>query len=155
MAWRMAVLYSMKCFTRHPSRAHLDERTIFEGDGHCREIFSYFRTMRDRLFVHDENAYSDCRVGLVVNGPQAPRKVEAAKVFAIPTATLAQTDQVSLYYLIRKTLEWVTAEIDRVAQSLTSDYERRSYAELNSAQDVETPPPGIREIRLGWDGGGR
>jgi hypothetical protein len=49
----------------------------------------------------------------------------------------------------------VTAEADRVAQSLTSDYERRTYAELNSAQDVETPPPGIREIRLGWDGGGR
>ncbi len=155
MAWRMAVLHTMKCFTRHPSRVHLDERTIFPRDAFCREVFSYFQAMREKLFVYDENSYRDCRVGLVINGQHAPRKAEKAKVFAIPTAMPPQADLIGLHYLIGKSLDWVNAETDRVAHLVTAEYERRPYAELDGLAEIEGAAPGIREIRLGRDGGGR
>lgn len=154
MAWRMALLYALKGFQRHPSRPSLDAAAIFGGDAFRLEVFNYFQTMWEKLFVYDENSFRDCRVGLSLNGPDAPRKIEQAKVFAIPTATPPHTELMSLHFLIRQTLKWLIPEIDRLAQALASEYERRPYEELECIPEVETPTRGVREIRLGWDGGG-
>lgn len=155
MAWRVALLYALKGFQLNPWRPSLDAQAMFGGDAFRLEVFNYFQTMWEKLFVCDENSFRDCRVGLALNGPHAPRKIEQARVFAIPTATLPHTELVGLHFLIRQTLKWLIDEIDRVAQSLASDYERRPYEDLECIPEVEGAVPGIREIRLGWDGGGR
>ena len=72
--WRSAVEHCMKCFSSSEARSKLNPKKVFKGDPEALEIHEYFRNLRNKHIAHDENAYSQCIPGAVLNAPNRLRK---------------------------------------------------------------------------------
>src|SRR5688500_6411527 len=57
--WRSAVVHFFKCFGEGV-RSRLVPEAIYQSDSEGAEVFRYFRNLRNKHFVHDENSYIEC-----------------------------------------------------------------------------------------------
>ena len=67
--WRTSVEHCMKCFSASEARSRLNPKKVFKGDSDALEIYEYFRYLRNKHIAHDENAYTQCIPGAVLNRP--------------------------------------------------------------------------------------
>lgn len=144
--WRTAIIYFIKCFG-NGVRFKLQFKTIYKNEPEEAKIsFEYFKKLRNKHLIHDENSYSQCKVGAILNNGNKLYKVE--KIVCIPAiaVTLEQNAYNSLLLLINKAFDWIVAQFDENCKNLTLELEDESYKNLISRHSLSYAVPKIEEI---------
>ncbi len=144
--WRSAVEHCMKCFSASEARSKLNPKKVFKGDSDALEICKYFRNLRNKHIAHDENAYSQCIPGAVLNGPNAQYKIAKIVCFSAVAETLDQVNYSNLHKMVTETLSHIEARFEGLCSDLTAELEARSYEELDSIEEMSYSKPELGEI---------
>ncbi len=117
--WRSAIVHFMKCFGSS-ARFQLSSAKIYKGEPpEALMAFEYFKDLRNKHFVHDENSYAQSIPGAVLNNGTRSHKIEKIVCFAAFGATLEQGNYGNLKLLIGKARAWVVTEFDSLCERIT------------------------------------
>ncbi len=144
--WRCAIIHFMKCFGDPGARFQLSVDRIYKGEPPGLIAFEYFRQLRNKHFVHDENSYAQSIAGAVLNRGDKGYKIGKILCLSATAETLEQDNYNNLSLLVSKAKSWVTAEFDSLCESLTRDLEVESYDALARRESVIYKKPDINEI---------
>ena len=80
-------------------------------------MFDYFKNLRNKHFIHDENSYAQSLPGAVLNKGNKPFKIE--KIICVNTVaeTLEQENYSNLQLLIEKARDWVDKEFEALFEA--------------------------------------
>jgi hypothetical protein len=144
--WRSAIVHFFKCFG-NGARFQLTPEKIYQGEPpEALMAFNYFKTLRNKHLVHDENSYAQSIPGAVLNNGKKDYKVEKIVCFTAIKATLEQGYYGNLKLLIQKARAWVVTEFDALCDSLTADLEKQSYDNLLARDAMTYRVPTVDEI---------
>jgi hypothetical protein len=73
--WVSCIARYFKCFGDNKARTQLSERKILKDHTGADRVFAYFRDLRDKHIIHDENPYSQAFTGVALNPRDAKFKV--------------------------------------------------------------------------------
>jgi len=149
--WRAAIIHYMKCFGDSGARFQLSAKKIYKGNALALTAFNYFKDLRNKHFVHDENSYAQSIPGAVLNRRDKPYKIEKIVCFSAIAETLGQDNYSNLYLLIQTTKTWVEGEFDALCQALTKELEAKSYDDLYSLEAITYKAAAIDEINKNRD----
>jgi hypothetical protein len=142
--WRAAIVHFMKCFG-DSARFQLSEKKIYKGNPTALTVFAYFKDLRNKHFVHDENSYAQSLPGAVLNNGTKSFKIEKIVCFNVIGDTLDQEHYGNLSLLIQEARTWVAAEVDALCESITTDLEAETHERLLSRDSVTISVPKIEE----------
>jgi hypothetical protein len=143
--WRVAIVHYFKCFGSG-ERFQLSENAILKSEpSEAKEVFSYFKTLRNKHFVHDENSYSQANACAILNDGTKSFKVERIVCTHLQGQTLDLESMVNMHKLVEVTLNWVVDEFNRLAEKLTIDLEKIPYDALCSYPDTTIRSPKVSE----------
>ena len=144
--WRSAIIHYMKCFGTS-ARFQLAAESIYKKESpQALENYRYFKALRNKHFVHDENSYAQGNPGAILNDGTKPYKVEKIVCSIVLAETLEQDAYANLKLLISHALVWVIAEFDALCIQLTAELEAKSYEDLASMPTLTTDSPKLEEI---------
>ncbi|MGM9515960.1 hypothetical protein ACS5PK_17050 [Roseateles sp. DB2] len=144
--WYSAVARYFKCFQRSESRIRLEPDEVFSEADHARGTFKYFKDLRNKHLLHDENAYSQCLVGAVINQRQAQQKIADVVSIAVNANSADQGHYESFFPLLHFTHEWVVARIEALRLEIASDLEYESYESLLDRKPLSFCMPPAHEV---------
>jgi hypothetical protein len=145
--WISAIIQFSKCFGRSNARVRLDKSVVYEGEStEALQAFEFFKCLRDKHVAHDENSYSQCLTGAILNAQDSPHKIAKIICLEMRAVTLEQANYSNLKLLIKKASEWVTHQFDSLCQEITDELERETYQALFTRNDVRVDPPLIEDI---------
>ncbi len=146
--WRSAIVHYLKCFGDNKARFNLDSKKIYRKEEPIAiENFEYFRNLRNKHVVHDENSYSQSIPGAILNKQNHPYKIEKIVCFAITVETLTQENYSNLHMLIKVALTWIVSEFDGLCEILTKELESKSYETLIQMPNMKPRTPTIDEVK--------
>ena len=138
--WRSAIVHVMKCFGSSASRSSLPEKKILRGQPvEATMAFEYFKNLRHKFIVHDENAWSQALPCAGLNDGTKDQKVEGIFCLGIVGQTLEQSNYANLKLLIRTSLVWTGSQFDEVISKIKADLEKSPYEDL-----IQKDPPFYR-----------
>ena len=108
--------------------------------------FNYFKSLRNKHLVHDENSYAQSIPGAVLNNGKKEYKIEKIVCFSAIGATLEQGNYGNLKLLIQKARTWVISEFDALCESLAAKLESESYEKLLARDALTCRVPTIDDI---------
>ena len=149
--WRAAIVHFVKCFTSAKSRSKLSEDKLFKSEPpEVMASYNYLKDLRDKHFVHDENAWAQCKTAALVNDGSKSFKIEKIVCQSVHIQTLEPNNFTNLTLLVDKALSWVIGEFDKKCVELTEELEKLSYAELIAFPSPEIKIPdaaGVSQVR--------
>lgn len=146
--WRSAIVHFMKCFGDSGARFQLSATKILKGEPpEALMAFEYFKHLRNKHFVHDENSYAQSLPGAILNPKTKSCKIEKIVCFAAIAKTLGQENYGNLKLLIQKTHSWVIAEFDQLCDTLTAELELEPYESLLKKESLTFRAPTNDEIQ--------
>jgi hypothetical protein len=74
--WKTAICQYIKCFGSSASRGQLSAEKVLKGDPLGLEIHQYFKDLRNKHIIHDENDVAQCWPGAAINDGKQSYKVE-------------------------------------------------------------------------------
>lgn len=156
--WRSAIVHFTKCFGRSKARESLKVEEIYGDEASnalAHEVFNYFKSIRDKHVVHDENALSQVLVGALLNDGSKHFKIEKIICLDMAAVVLEEGNYGNLGLLVRASLEWVTARFDQACNEATAELEARSYEELKSLSRPMLQIPKPEEVHRTRGSGGQ
>ena len=144
--WRSAVEHCMKCFSASEARSKLNPKKVFKGDSDAQEVYEYFRKLRNKHIAHDENAYTQCIPGAVLNVSNAEYKIAKIVCFSAVAETLEQGNWSNLHKMVTETLSHIDVRFESLCSNLTAELEARSYGELDSMEEMTYSKPELGGI---------
>lgn len=145
--WRSAIVHFSKCFGSSAARFQLSRENIYKNEPpEAKLVFEYFKNLRDKHVVHDENSYSQSIPGAVLNRRDGARKIETIICFMARASTLEQTNYNNLKLLIKKALVWVVAEFNACCEGVAAELEALPYDELQRLPNMTYRVPDVGEI---------
>lgn len=146
--WRSAIVHFFKCCGDAGSRFQLSPEKILKGEPpEALDAFNYFKYLRNKHLVHDENSYNQSVPGAILNKGNKEYKIEKVVCFAARAVTLDNENFGNLKLLIEKSRFWVVAEFDQLCDSLAKELELESYENLHSRKSLIYRAPTIDEIQ--------
>jgi len=139
--WYVSVTLYFKCFTNSLARKMLSPSKVYKECKDALPAFNYFKALRDKHLVHDENAYAQAFVGLVVNSPGSECKIADVLSGTIISETLDQSHWSSFYNLVKYALEWVGKRREDLHFALAKEYEKLEYEEIINLENVNFTVP--------------
>ena len=134
--WTTALVSWAKCFGKSGARGQLDARRLYANHGtEAMKAFGFFKSLRNKHVVHDENTFMQCVPGLAINDGTKSYKVEKVIVLMSVQKVLDDETYGSLLKLIEVALEWIHAEFDALSQNISTESEKLSYPELAQRRD--------------------
>ncbi len=129
--WRSAIVHFLKCFGDSGARFQLSAQKVLKIEPpEAMMAFNYFRDLRNRHLVHDENSYAQSLPGAILNKGNKEYKIERIVCFAAIAATLAQDNYSNLKMLIQKSRAWVVDQFDKLCKLVTEELEKETYTNL-------------------------
>lgn len=145
--WRSAIVHVMKCFGTSASRSALPEKKILKGlPPEATIVFDYFKNLRHKFIVHDENAFTQAIPCAALNDRTKDKKVGAVVCLGLVGQTLAQDNYGNLKLLIRTSLMWTATQFDVVRNKLMEELEQSSYDDLLQREPPQYSAPELREV---------
>lgn len=144
--WRSAVVHFIKCFGQSESRFSLDPKKVYKGDIRAFEPFRYFESLRKKHLVHDENSYTQCLPGAVLNRKGMDHKIAKIVCLSVIGDTLSQGNYNNLHLLTTQAREWVGAQFDELCGVITSELEPKSHDELVAMDAIVYTAPGADDV---------
>lgn len=139
--WYVSIMLYFKCFTNSAARKMLSESKVYKERKDALPVFKYFKALRDKHLVHDENAYSQVFVGLIVNQPDFKCKIADVISSTIISNTLDQSHWSSFYNLLKYALEWVSKKREALHFALAKEYEKLEYEEIIKMKTITFTVP--------------
>lgn len=144
--WRSAIVNFIKCFGESESRFSLNPKKVYKGDTGALEPYKYFKSLRNKHLVHDENSYAQCLPGAVLNKKDMDHKIAKIVCLSITGDTLSQDNYSNLHLLVTRAREWVVAQFDELCAVLTSELEPQPYDELFALDGITYTWPGADDV---------
>jgi len=144
--WQSAIVHFIKCFGQSESRFSLDPKSVYKGDTGAFEPYKYFDSLRNKHLVHDENSYTQCLPGAVLNKKDMDHKIAKIVCLNVIGDTLAQENYSNLHLLATRAREWVVAQFDQLCEVLTSEFEQTPYDELFALDGITYTAPGADDV---------
>jgi hypothetical protein len=145
--WRSSIVHFLKCFGNAEARFQLSAVRILKGEpSEAMMAFNYFKGLRNKHLVHDENSYAQSIPGAILNKGNKSYKIEKIVCFAAIAGTLAQENYNNLKLLIQKSRSSVIAEFDQLCETLTKDLEKEPYDKLCAKESLTYRKPTIDEL---------
>ncbi len=144
--WESAIVHLIKCFSDSESRFSLNTAQAYKRDAGALQAFKYFESLRNKHIVHDDNSYTQCLVGTILNKREVSPKI--AKVIASPivASVLGQENYQNLHLLATQARTWVVAQFDALADVITRELETKSYEELLAMDNIVYTTPGVSDV---------
>jgi hypothetical protein len=144
--WELAIIRFIKCFVGGSARIQLDENAVLGNEPGAMAAFKFFKNIRNKHFVHDENSYTQCMPAAAINDGRKAFKIE--KIIAVRSTgiTLDQPSYANLELAARQSLEWTIAKFDALCARLTTELENETMEELLRRPKVLIRPPNIVDI---------
>jgi hypothetical protein len=144
--WRSAIVHYFKCFGNSAARFSLDQRVTYAGEPLAIENFEFFRLLRNKNIVHDENSYTQCIPGAVLNKAGMQHKIAKILCSSFHGEVLAQESFSNLRLLITHATEWVTRQFDDLCDKITTDLESLKYEDLYKMETVTYSKPTMDDL---------
>lgn len=145
--WRSAVIFYVKCFGDSASRFQLSPDRVYKSElPAALQTFQFFRELRNKHFVHDENAFSQCLASAVLNRRDHTPKIAKVVCVSMTGNLLCQDNYSNLTMLVEKARTWVAHEFDALADILTLELEAMTYETLTELEAVTQTAPTVNEI---------
>jgi len=144
--WKSAIIYFTKCFGTSSSRSQIKPEQIFSQKQLGLEVYKYFKTLRNKHIVHDENSYSQSIPGAILNNGKKDFMIEKIVCLSIQSETLTQDNYNNLHLLITTTKNWVYKEFDLLCSIITIDLEKEPYDKLCQMKTMDFKVPSIQDI---------
>jgi hypothetical protein len=145
--WSSAIVHYMKCFGDSGARFQLSAERIYKGEPpEAIQNHQFFRDLRNKHVVHDENSYDQCIPGAVLNKGDKIYKIEKIICLGGRAVVLGQDTYNTLKLLIDKAHAWVVGEFDTCCKLVTEELEKLSYEELLRRESVVYPAPTLDDI---------
>lgn len=145
---RCAIVQFGKCFGRSASRSRLDFDVIYGADKEGLEIYEYFKSLRDKNIVHDENPLSRAIPCAALNDGSKAYKVEKILTLSVLIQSLESASYSNLSLLISTALEWVVNQYEVTCEKLTKSLEAESYQNLRARPTVTYNKPMVDDVHL-------
>lgn len=128
--WRSAIAHYCKCFGGSRSRStRLLPETIFQA-GLPIGAHNYFKHLRNKHIVHDENAWSQATPMAVLAPDGKQEKVEDVICLAITGETRSDDNMGNLKLLVANAISWVESQIDNLEKKIKTQLETEDYSVL-------------------------
>ncbi len=144
--WNAAVIHYMKCFGQSKARFRLHPDAIYSGNTIALEAFKFFKDMRNKHIVHDENAFSQALPGAIINRQNSSYKIAKIVTFSARADILGQENFTNLRLLIEGAKAWVIQEYDNLCDLLTKELEGKSHQELLALSDMVYSKPEVKDV---------
>ncbi|WP_312828538.1 hypothetical protein [Pantoea anthophila] len=151
--WRSSIIHFIKCFTDQVrgggkgSRTKLNENEIFSNfEPAALEAFKYFKSLRNKHIVHDENAYLQSLPGVVLNDGTKDYKVEKVICASFLAVTLEQANFSNLYNLVSTTLKYTIKLFDEECNRLTTLLEQHPDEYFYKMEKLEFEIPLLEDV---------
>jgi hypothetical protein len=145
--WHQAIVTYIKCFRPSDARYQLDEKRLYKKEpSEALEVFYYFLAMRNKNIIHDENSYTQCLPGAVINNRAQKYKIAKIVCMNVIGSDLGQETYSNLHLLITKALEWVQAKYDSLCDRLTRELEAEEYESLLEREGITYSKPSADDV---------
>jgi hypothetical protein len=144
--WRSSVVHLMKCFGSHQARFSLDVNKVLKNDSAGKDVFKFFRDLRNMHFVHDGNLYAQCIPGAILNKEGLDYKIAKITCMSFHGQTLEQGAFGNMHLLITRSMEWVVQQFDELCNVLTAELEALPYSDLLKRDSMTYSTPKAEEI---------
>lgn len=145
--WRSAIIHFVKCFGHSSSRRRLSYDNIYRGEPPvARELFNFFKALRDKHVAHDENAMAQCLSGAIINKGDKPYKVEKIITFSVVIASINPEAYSNLKLLIEKARSSVAKQYTNLCERITKQLESETYPKLIAREEIRYRAPTIDEV---------
>jgi hypothetical protein len=136
----------MKCFG-DGARFQLAAEKIYRTDpSEALRVFAYFKALRNKHLIHDENSYAQADPGAILSNESKPYKIEKIVCPAMISVTLEQANYANLKLLIEKALAWVISEFDLLCNQLSAELESEDRQSLMARPPLIANPTNPNEI---------
>jgi hypothetical protein len=143
--WRSAIVHFFKCFGSSNARSSLPERKIYASE-EAFEVYSFFKNLRHRHYIHDENSYTQALPGAILNKPNSQNKIAKIVCFYTTAEVLDQPNFSNLMLLITTALSWLELSFDTLCDKLTLELEQKPYEELVATEGLIWNKPRLEDI---------
>lgn len=144
--WECAIIHFMKCFGVNESRFKLNFEKIYGNSDGAKISFNYFKNLRNKHIIHDENSYSQSLVGAIINNEKCITKVAKIINNTVTANTLELSNYHNLNLLVIKARKWVVEQFDVIANQILIELEKLNHAELIKREELILRVPEISEI---------
>jgi hypothetical protein len=145
--WSSAIIYFIKCFGNNSSRSQLSSLKLYKNEPkQALEAFEYFKNLRNKHFVHDENSYSQSIPGAILNDGTKDYKIEKIVCSPVTAVTLENQNWGNLKLLIERAIIWVQSEFEETCKKLTEELEKENYDDLMTRDNMIFSSPPLNEI---------
>ena len=146
--WQSAIVSYFKCFGEG-ERFLLDSKKIYKSEPpEAILVFKFFKSLRNKHIIHDENSYSQALVGAILNPKGEEKKVCQVISCQVTSATLGQESWSNLHLLVTKALTWVVCEYDALAERMANKLESKDYEVLESGGRLSFTVPMAHEVHV-------
>ena len=144
--WRSAIVHFMKCFGDSGARSQLSVEKIYKKAPPALTAFAYFKDLRNKHVIHDENSYAQSIPGAALNNGTKSFKIEKILCLSVVGETLEQDNYNNLHLLVQTAKAWVVAEFDVLCAAITKDLEVVSHERLLARESISFRVPTLDDI---------
>lgn len=144
--WRAAIIYYYKCFAKSNRRNPLN--IDYLAAGLPREIHRFYKSLRNKNLVHDENGWLQTWAGVAVAASGKGYNVEKIVYATTESVTLQQEHYGNMYLLVEHAISWVNSECERLCNEITRELEKQQRETLLNQPDITYRVPMANEVHL-------
>lgn len=144
--WRAAIIYYCKCFGKSKRRQPLKADHLPEGLP--REIDGFYKSLRNKHIVHDENGWLQTWAGAAVARPGKSYKVEKIICATTEGETLSPEHYGNMYLLVEHAISWVNVECDKLCNEITAELEKMQRESLLEQPVITYRAPTADDVHL-------
>lgn len=137
--WTAILVKFFSCFGHSKARFTLDSKVIYARFPNALTAFDYFKDIRDKHVVHDENNYTLPLVGAVLDGHS---EVQDIVTFEITAQYGERENCQNLYNLISEALNFVEMQIVTVRAKVHEEISAMTPAERGRLTELDFRSPG-------------
>jgi hypothetical protein len=145
--WISCIARFFKCFGESKARSKLSASKIFKTNAESTTDYEYFRALRNKHVVHDENPFSDVLVAVAINASE--QETSFVEIFATPIHFFTiKSDLDRLENLVKKALDWITERRTQLEENLNVTYAQWTRTSLLALPDLTTTMPNRNDVFL-------
>jgi hypothetical protein len=144
--WQSAIIHFAKCFGQSRERFSLDPKTIYGNQNGALAAYEFFKSLRNKNIVHDENSYTQCIPSAVLNKDGTRHKIAKIICNSLSGVTLGQENYQNLHLLITTARTWTIERFDELCDIITAELEAKPYDELLAMEGVRYTTPTADEV---------
>lgn len=145
--WNGAIAAYCKCFQAAKSRSRLNIDTVLEGvSDDARKAFDYFMNLRNKHLLHDENAYSQVKMTVVIDASNEANPLLGSHVFTFEADTYDEPHIQSFTRLLSHTAYWVARKAHSLSQSVQDELALLTREQLLAFESLVVKVPTADDV---------